>query len=101
MAFPTAFTSSQAEGYQAKRRQQLESGEWYLSPREFSRAVGVSATTRDYWHENGIPILDGEFPDVAEFPDANGMLTPYWSEQQALNIIDARKAKPKTIAAAA
>src|SRR5262249_33852778 len=85
---------SQSDRYNATRRQQDHDGEWYLSPREFSRVVCVSYATRDYWKEHGIPILDCERPDLKEFPDGNGMMTEFWSETQAKRIVAARKVKP-------
>jgi hypothetical protein len=95
---------SQAERYQESSRRQAPSGELYLSPREFSSVVGISATTRDDWREGGVPILEGASLECREFPDGNGRLTPYYSERQAREIIEARTAAatelvPATVAA--
>jgi hypothetical protein len=91
-AVAAIYNRSQSERYKQAERQQAPNGEWYLSPRAFERFVGVGATTRDTWRKNGVPILEGDALDTHDFPDGNGMLTPFYSEKQAKGIVEARAA---------
>ncbi len=98
-----AYHRSQSERYKQAERQQSPNGEWHLSPRAFERFVGISATTRDTWHKQGVPILGGEMIETLDFPDGNGEQTPFYPERQAKRIVEARAAQRKraTVAQAA